>query len=250
MRSYGQAVVVVAVGVAFMSGCASHGTWDGTLSQFGQMRAVLGDKQHEGRVLLSDLTKKPHCYAVGAAAELHGEVTICDGDVTVTSVDAQAQPVTDDDEAADLQATLLVAAYVPRWVERPVYSDVAPDEFERFLHESAVAARLDPSRPFPFLIDGDLADLEIHVINGGCPMRAKRMGETLPPELAPYRGTFAHASGRLVGFYAADAVGKLTHFGTKTHTHVLLDGKDDATLTGHVERVGLKAGATLRLPAP
>jgi len=53
---------------------------------------------------------------------------------------------------------------------------------------------------------------------------------------------------RLVGFYAADSVGKLTHAGTSLHAHALFDFHGVKT-TAHVDRVAVAAGVGVYLPA-
>jgi hypothetical protein len=54
--------------------------------------------------------------------------------------------------------------------------------------------------------------------------------------------------GRVAGVYvSADLIGIATHGGERTHAHwVSLDG----TSTAHLDRWGLKAGATLLVPKP
>ena len=200
------------------------------------------------RIRLGDMTERPHCYAVGALADLAGEVTVFDGKIVVTRVDEVGRPVTDADKPKDDKAAMLVAAYVTRWNEHRIADDIAPKALERFLRGAAREAGLDVSKPFPFVIEGDLAALEMHVINGACPMRAERLGRKLPSAQQPYYGSMARTAGRLVGIYAAGAAHRLTHHGTETHMHVLLKDKEGRTYTGHVERVGVRAGAVLRLP--
>ena len=73
--------VVLSPGLAWADG------WDGKLSQYGEMRKVLGQGRHDGRVRLGDLTTRSHCYGVGALAELGGEITIVDGQIVVTRSD-------------------------------------------------------------------------------------------------------------------------------------------------------------------
>jgi hypothetical protein len=52
-----------------------------------------------------------------------------------------------------------------------------------------------------------------------------------------------------VGVFAADSVGELTHPATSTHVHLIFEERDTGRLvTGHLERVGLAAGAVLKLP--
>jgi acetolactate decarboxylase len=223
-------------------------SWDGEISQYGEMRVVLGQGRHEGRIRLGELTKRSHCYAVGALEGLAGEVTVLDGKIVVTRVDEAGRPVADSAEPKDAQAAMLVAAYVSRWSERRIDDSVSTEEFESFLRRSARAAGLDVSKPFPFMIEGDLTALEMHVINGACPMRARRLGRELPAAQQPYRGSMAQTEGRLIGIYAEGAAHRLTHHGTETHTHALLKNKEGKMLTGHVERVGVSAGAVLRLP--
>jgi len=212
------------------------------------MRVVLGQGRHEGRIRLGELTERSHCYAVGALEGLAGEVTVLDGEVVVTRVDETGRPVTNSAEPKDARAAMLVAAYVGRWSERRIDDSVSPEELESYLRRSAREAGLDVSKPFPFVIEGDLTALEMHVINGACPMRAKRLGRELPTAQQPYRKSIAKTEGRLVGIHAAGAAHRLTHHGTETHTHVLLKDKEGKRSTGHVERVGVGAGAVLRLP--
>ena len=73
-------------------------TWNGRLSQYGEMRLVLGQGRDEGRVRLGDLTKTAHCYGVGALAWLAGEITVLDGRLMVSRVDQAGQPKTDSKE--------------------------------------------------------------------------------------------------------------------------------------------------------
>ena len=54
---------------------------------FGQMHEAIGQQQHQGRVVLSELLTKPHFYGVGAAEGLTGEITIDNGVAVVTAVD-------------------------------------------------------------------------------------------------------------------------------------------------------------------
>ena len=53
--------------------------------------------------------------------------------------------------------------------------------------------------------------------------------------------------GTLIGFYATGREGEMTHHGTRTHIHAVLVHKG-RTITGHVERVSVAAGAALRVP--
>ncbi len=226
-----------------------QGTPVGSLIQFGTMHEAIGQRQHQGRVRLADLLKRPHLYAVAALEGLQGEATVFDGRVTVTTVDDQGRlnPVTE--VTADVRATMLAGAYVDSWSQYTVAKDIAPDEFDDFVSQTAAQAGLDLDKPFVFTIDGNLRAVRLHVINGACPVHARMKKLVLPQEVRPFELELADAKGTIVGVYAQDAVGKLTHPATSTHIHLLFtDPVTKAKATGHLEQVGIAKGAVLRLP--
>jgi len=56
--------------------------------------------------------------------------------------------------------------------------------------------------------------------------------------------------GRVVGFFATNAAGRLTHPGTRLHAHLIYSAATEPLATGHLESFGVQAGAVLRLPRP
>jgi alpha-acetolactate decarboxylase len=236
---------MVLVALALAVGAMAAG--EGTLVQYGTMREAIGQKQSQGRVALADLAGKEHFYGVGALEGLKGEVTFMDSQPTVTGV-------TDDGklagmDGAALQATMLAGASVPAWRERAIETDTPPADFDRVVRDAAVAAGMDAAKPFVFALEGEFTDVRLHVIHGACPMHARMQKIELPKDQRPFEGEYGAIRGKLVGIYAEDAVGKLTHPATSTHVHlVFTDEASGATVTGHVERAGIAHGATLRLP--
>jgi len=225
-------------------------SWDGTLVQYGTMHEAIGQGQDQGRVKLARLVERPHFYGVAALEALRGEVTIHDGAIVVTGVgeNGAMQPATD--IGGEAQATLLIGAYVPRWTELELTEATDRDGFDETLANAAAAAGVDSSKPFVFIIEGEFVGLSMHVINGACPLRARMHNTELPSEQKPFEAEISTLEGTLIGIYAPDAVGELTHPDTSTHTHVMfVDEISGETVTGHVERVGLAEGAMLRLPA-
>lgn len=209
---------------------------------WGTLRQALRDGEVQGRVKLDDAAGVG-VWGVGALEGLAGEVTIADGEVWITEGDA-VSPVTTRGSGAGARATVLVAAQVEEWVEVPVQGPVEPAHFDAFIENAARTHGIDPASPFVFRVDGELTDLQLHVIAGQCPMRARALGEaTTAP---PFELQVALATGQLVGVYAEESAGELCHHGSRTHVHVLLEG--ERVLTGHVESVGIAAGASLRLP--
>lgn len=223
--------------------------WDGAIVQFGTMHEAIGERQHQGRVSLGDLMTRPHFYGVGALEKLSGEVTILDGAATVTKVNAEGAPSPLDADAADANATLVVGAYVPQWTEHNISSAVPPGDLDRTVAEMAAKSGLDVSKPFVFVIDGVFNDIRLHIINGACPMHARLKKLELPKDKQPFEANLPEVQGTVVGVYAKDAVGQMTHPGTSTHMHVqFTQVPSGATMTGHLEQLGLSAGAVLHLP--
>ncbi len=223
--------------------------WDGKIVQYGKMREAIGQQQHEPRVRLETLIERPHFYCVAALAGLAGEATILDGQVMVTRANSQGQLEPRDFKASDGAATLLVGAYIPSWIDHKTMTAVKPDEFDNYILEQATQAGLKSSEPFVFIVEGEFESVHLHVINGACPLHARLRNVQLPPDKQPFEIDFKTIQGTLVGVFAKDAVGNITHPATTTHVHLVYrDDTSGKQLTGHVERVGVMAGAMLRLP--
>lgn len=211
--------------------------------QWGEMKPVLHGGQTEGRVALADLELDEHTFAVGALAGLRGEVTIDGGEVIVTRGLSQTELETTG--AADHRATMLFLGRARRWREHTVERDVPSAELDDYLGGLVDEGGLAGAGPLPFVVEGPLRQLRLHVIAGECPLHAQMHGVELT------RPPFVHetdaVSARIVGIYARGGAGKVTHRGSETHMHAILeiDGERSA---GHVERVGLARGAVVRLP--
>jgi len=71
----------------------------------------------------------------------------------------------------------------------------------------------------------------------------------LTADARPFVDEVARLQGTIVGMYAEDAAGRLTHPGTRIHAHVIfVDPESGEAVTAHLERVGATAGAVLKLP--
>lgn len=115
--------------------------------------------------------------------------------------------------------------------------DISAEEFDTFVRELVPAAI---TTPFPFVIEGEFEGLKVHVVNGRCQMGAP------DPDDSSFRREFPTGSGTLVGFFAERLPGVITHHGSRTHIHVLLDGSEQ--MMAHVEAVGVRKGALFRFP--
>jgi alpha-acetolactate decarboxylase len=224
-------------------------TWDGRIVQYGKMHEAIGQQQHQGRVQLKQLLERPHFFGVAALEKLQGEATFVDGKITITRVDAEGQLKSDESVPPDQEATLLVGAFVSSWTEHTVAADLGIDDFEKHIADEAAKAGLKLSEPFVFTIEGEFSNLRLHVINGACPMHARLRKIKLPKERQPVEIELEKVSGTVVGVFAKDAVGNITHPATSVHMHLVFkDSTSGKMVTGHVEQIGLLEGSVLRLP--
>ncbi len=241
------------LGEAEQGGLAFAGNkeaWDGSIVQYGKMHEAIGQKQDQGRVELKKLVRRPHFYGVGALEGLDGETTILDGKVFVTRVDARGQlNAMQAASAADQSATLLVGAYVPSWTEHKVTKTVSPEELDNYVAKEAKDAGISTSAPFVFTVEGQFTDVRFHVIHGACPLHARLKKIQLPKEKQPFETDLAKIGGTIVGVYAKNSAGDITHPGTSTHMHIVFkDQKSGEMVTGHLEQLKLEEGTVLHLP--
>ena len=214
LRSFAILVVVLS------SGCRGPLV----VEQIGAMRAVMRDGQTEARVSLQQAAK-PGAIAVGALEGLGGEITMVDGEVWVTrAADGGGVRTSGPAVGAGDAATLLTLAFVSDWQDVAIDHPIEADELENVIRQIAVRRGLRPDQPFPFVLETDLAELDLHVISGSCPIAAPAHAET-----GTWRSQLASTKARLVGFFAPDKAGVMTHHGTALHVHALveLDGKND-----------------------
>lgn len=219
--------------------CAAP-TWNGRVESWGTMREVMAEGQTQARVSLGDVPHTPGVVGIGTLTGLQGEIAIVDGVPWIARVDGDRVESARGEHSGD-HATLLAIADVRRWKTIAIDRDLAAADLDSFLSSSARDLGLG-QRPWPFVIQGDLAGVEAHVLRGKCPYAGP-----VDAEHAPIRRTFALVRGRLIGFYAPDAVGELVHHGQSTHMHVLVEDPD--VFVGHVDTAGVRAGAWLLVPA-
>lgn len=229
--------VVCTVVLLAAAACAVGAT---RVESWGTMREVMRDGRTEGRVALGDVLGSPGLVGVGALAGLTGEIAIVDGVAWV----ARLEPGLSCGRGARPgdRATLLAVADVADWTETTIGRDLSAAEFEALLAERAAAPALATRDVWPFVVEGELLDVQSHVLNGECPTAG-----AVDPAHAPVRRSFARVTGRLVGFYAPEAAGVLVHHGEATHTHLIVERPEP--YVAHVERAGIGAGARLRVPA-
>jgi acetolactate decarboxylase len=148
--------------------------------------------------------------------------------------------------SADDTAGFLVTASVPAWQPVPITENVNFDDLPEAVEELASRAGLDVQRPFPFLIDGALANLEFNVADGrNFPTGVAVTRDELMVSAA--KSKFASIEGTIVGFFGKGEHPAFLHPDTHLHLHVIVPSEKKM---GHVDRVDLPRGVTVRVPLP
>jgi len=207
-----------------------------------QWAGALKNMMHMGdlsaKANLADLADTEHLYALGAVANLKGEILIMDGDVMVSSVIEDALII---DNSYDNEACLLVHATVGNWISVLIPENVlTKDQLETFVCSSAAANDIDTTAPFPFLLNGHLSAMDWHVINWP-------EGDTEHSHekhvASGLQGTLHDVDAAILGFYSNSHHAIFTHHTTNMHMHV-----STGEIAGHLDDVTLATGCILQLP--
>ena len=232
-------------------GCSERGrsvaqdsrTWDGAVEVHGALRAMLHEGQTGSMVSLDSILPDSSLVALGALANLAGEITVVDGEVYLSYPEGNESTRTEVTRATATGAALLVTAAVPTWQSLRIEHAIRFEELDDQIEILATAAGIEAKR-FPFLLVGDFEDLQWHVIDG---TRLNAGESTHQDHLsASVQSQRSRASATLVGFYSDRDQGVFTHMGSKTHIHCVVA---EPVSAGHVDHVSVPAGTTVKFPA-
>jgi acetolactate decarboxylase len=225
-------------------GASEPNSWDGQVHVHGALRAMFHEGQTGAMVSLDSVLPNPNLYAVGALADLAGEITVIGGLAYLTYPEETEATRTETTLRTDAAATLLVASEVPAWHSTVTERAIRFEALDEQIAKLAATAGMSPEARFPFLVEGTFEDLEWHVIDG---RRLAGGGPSHEDHLAAaVRVRRDRVPATLVGFYSESDQGIFTHMGSKTHIHCVL--KEPFT-AGHVDHVDIPAGTTVRFPA-
>lgn len=232
MRSFGIVVALAACSKSPAPASVEVTSW-------GSLREMMHEGRVESRVAIAPLLARPHLYALGAVEGMRGEITILDG-VPWLSLGARERGRATS-RVTDEGAALLVATSVEHWQRITLTENIESAEVDARIEALARAAGLDVESPVPFLVEGELADVQWHIL-------------VKPPDTPgahdhtrnAVHGEAAAMHGTAVGFFSKHHAGVFTHMGEHTHVHVV----DPTTaLAAHADRWAARAGSVVSLPS-
>jgi alpha-acetolactate decarboxylase len=220
----------------------NHRSWDGVVQVHGTLRAMFHEGQSAATVTLEAMLPNSDLYAVGALADLAGEITVVGGKVYLSYSEGETAR-TEMPSRPSAGAALLVASAVPAWSGVPTHHRIRFEELEAEIAALAAAMGMSLDTRFPFLIEGEVEDLQWHVIDGA---RLAAGGNSHEDHrAAAANAKLERASATLVGFYSRSDQGVFTHMGSNTHIHCVLGSP---LASGHVDHVVIPEGTTVRFP--
>jgi acetolactate decarboxylase len=193
----------------------------------GALKLMMHQGDISAKADLDSLKVKKHLYALGALAELKGEILILDGEAFISYQEGFNLGM---DNSFDHEATLLVYAEVEEWQKikfpQPI-SDL--EELEVFVEQTAYTHGIDTSKAFPFMLHGAPGKIDYHVINWP-------EGDTVHSHEkhvnSGITGNFVNTDMTILGFYSRHHHAIFTHHSTNMHMHFLSEDKSTA---GHVD---------------
>lgn len=249
-----------------LAGIAAASTaWAGGLplgfTHHGNFQRMVHSGDTAGQVALAALPQQPGTWGVGALAGLQGEIVQLDGRLLVSlGGDAQGRTLA---PPPDAQAVLFAGGPVRAWHAVTLPQAMDQPAFEAFVQAQAAALGVAADQPFVFRVEGQFPHLLWHVVTGAAPAGGGHGGHGAGAGKGGHGGHGASgghandrsdmrlfrqpgASGQLVGVYSGAALeGVVSHPGERFHVHYADAG---ATVSGHVDRYSVAAGAVLRLP--
>jgi len=240
-------------GAVLLAGAAVAASLPFDFVQHGNFQRMMHTGNTAGQVALAALPQPAGTWGVGATAGLLGEIVQIDGRLLVSpgsNEQGRVRPPQDGE-----QAVLFASGRVQAWQDVAVPRDMDAAAFETFVQDQAQALGIALDQPFIFRVEGRFPHLLWHVVTGekgpggGHGAHASHGGQDAGhanqrSDMRLFRQP--GASGQLIGVYSGAALeGAVSHPGERFHVHYADLG---ATVSGHVDRYSVAAGAVLKLP--
>ena len=209
-----------------------------------EYKGALKNLMHKGdlssKANLQDFENTKHLFALGALENLKGEILVFDGKPFISSAINDSVVISN---SFKYNAALLVYTSIADWVELDIPASITNyKELEAYLPTVAKANGINVTEPFPFLIKGNAAAFDWHVINWpeGDTEHSHQKHITSGPN-----GTETNQQVELLGFYSDSHHAIFTHHATNMHLHVKTA---DNLLAGHLDDLTLGLEMKLYLP--
>jgi acetolactate decarboxylase len=205
----------------------------------GAFLEIMHDGDLSARIDLKQLQNRSNLYALGIAEDLQGEITVLDGQPYLTQV-KKNQPSLSSTFA--IKAALLVFSTVNSWSETVVPDSVKSyGQLEAYLPKLAKANGIDPSKPFPFVLEGRF-DATWQILDWDEKMNKR---ELMNHQALGLHGEEKNSNGSIIGFYSTKHQKVWTYHYTYMHLHGYFP---DKKIAPHLDNLTLKDSVVVKLP--
>ena len=177
-----------------------------------------------------DTLPKAHLFAVAPMNRLKGEVTIIDGKMHASQVDAENYVTIRND--FEVKSPFTAYTYVAKWESfKTTLTTNSVADIEDFIEKFAKSKGYNLNKPFPFMIKGNFYKLTYHIIskpenqikhNHKLHKKAKRVFD------------LQNVNGELLGFYSQKHEGVFTHKDKFIHVHFVNENN-----AGHLDALNI-----------
>lgn len=211
-------------------------------------KGALRNMMHKGdlsaKADLRDLKSLEHLYGLGAIKDLKGEILIMDSQPFLSSCFLEDSVKHNRiDKNYDAEACLLVYAQVEEWESSVIPAHIKSYEaLEEYIHNQAQVKSFNMEKPFPFMLKGQFASMDWHVIDW-------KDGDTEHSHEKHIQsglyGTQYDVSAEMLGFYSTKHHAIFTHHTTNMHIHSI---SNQGKRVAHVDNLTLDEQVVLLLP--
>jgi len=226
---------------------------EGMVEFVGAQKNIFKTGKAESVMSLEELGNRKGLFAIGPIDGLDGEITIFDSKPYITKVRG-ADYITD--------TTLKHGAIFLVWTEQEKWKDILVpvtvkgyEDLQAFVKAQALAAGIDITKPFPFLLIGTPVEIKWHINvdrTEGKPITkelfaASKAGYVIKNEPVDIIGFYAeNHPGEFISQYAP-AIKEGSGLQNAVHIHLVSRASKAA---GHIDDLVLGEGMVLRLPRP
>jgi alpha-acetolactate decarboxylase len=210
---------------------------------YGHFKQMIKSRNITGKTTIDNLDlEKKGTYAVGAIGSATGEITIFDGDVYLSYGKAGVKSSLNSIPKGE--SAMLLAVIRPKKFFEPIKipEDMMDIDFYEWIESQAIKQKVDPTKPFLFILKGEFQALVWHIINGR---------NIVPPKAGDKHYLMEKlfvkkdkSDGIVFGIYRKGKQGVFTHPGDNHHAHGIFNNGKQA---GHVDNFDIPKGMSLQL---
>jgi acetolactate decarboxylase len=214
-----------------------------TFKSFGDFAQMIKSRNITGKTTIDTLElQKQGTYAVGALGSATGEITVYDGKIYLSYGKAGVTHTLN--HIPKGESAMLLAMIRPKKFSKPISmsEDMMDIDFYETIETHAKANKIDPTKPFLFILKGKFQELVWHIIHGRNIAPVKAGEKHYLMEKLFVRKDVEH--GVIFGIYRKGKQGIFTHPGDNFHAHGIFA---NGTQAGHVDNFDLTKGVSLQL---